>query len=290
MTITQRPLHPSVGVELKDLGSAESLAGDATEIIRDAAHIHGCALVRGLALEAGDLARIAHILGEPLPPYRPQYSAPGHPEIVGIGNIREGGEVVTYLNRGGVEWHSDSPGSSHPPGYTLLYCLENAIPDGGGETGFASTVSGYAALPDGLKARIEKLDLIQSFNTFNDQVAAYDGSTVASQDGELRERNRDTVDPIVQTHPATGARHLYVSHAMVKEIPGMALAEGMKLVMEVVERATAPELIYKHAWRPGDLIAFDNRSCLHTPFPYAYDDFPRTRRRLWQIIIGGRCG
>ena len=290
MTLTHKHLHPSVGVELVGLREGTTLPEDVIEAVRSAAHHHGCALMRGLELEAGELTRTARVLGEPLPPYRPQYSAPGHPEIVEIGNIRDGDNVVTYLNRGGVEWHTDSPGSSHPPGYSLLYCLENEIPDGGGETGFASTVSGYAALPGALKARIDDLNLIQSFNTFNDQVAAYDGSTVAPQDGELRERNNDTVDPIVQTHPATGARHLYVSHAMVKAVPGMGLSDGMKLVMDVVEQVTAPGLIYKHAWRAGDLIVFDNRSCLHTPFPYAFDDFPRTRRHLRQIIIGGRPG
>lgn len=286
MTLTQVPLHPSVGVELT--GGGDTLSDGAVEAIREAAHRHGFVLVRDLDLSAGDLIRIARTLGEPLPPYRPQYSAPGYPEIVEIGNIRDGEKVVTYLNRGGVEWHSDSPGSSHPPGYSLLYCLENEIPGGGGETAFASTVAGYAALPDALKERIDNLNLIQSFNTFNDQVAAYDGSTVAAQDGELRERNHDTVDAMVQTHPATGAKHLYVSYAMVKAVPGMPLSDGMELIMDVVERVTAPGLVYKHAWRPGDLVIFDNRSCLHTPFPYAFDDFPRTRRRLRQIIIGGR--
>ena len=59
-----------------------------------------------------------NVLGEPLAPYRPQYSHPEVPEIVRIGNLVEVWEVVTYLNRGGVEWHSDSPGSSWPPGYT----------------------------------------------------------------------------------------------------------------------------------------------------------------------------
>ncbi len=67
----------------------------------------------------------------------------------------------------------------------------------------------------------------------------------------------------------------------------MEFEAGMKLTKEIVEQATAPHLIYKHVWSPGDLIVFDNRTCLHTPFPYAYDDYPRTRRPLHQIIIGG---
>jgi alpha-ketoglutarate-dependent taurine dioxygenase len=286
--MTARPLHPHVGVEFAEMAGRPSLTDNDVDELRNAANWHGCALVRGVQLEPRELTGIARVLGEPLPPYRPQYSVTGWPEVVEVGNVRKDGEVSAYLNRGGVEWHTDSPGSSHPPGYSMLYCLENQIPDGGGETGFASSVAGYAALPAALRARADSIELIQSFNTFNDQVAAYDGSTVPAQDGDLRERNCDTLDPMVQIHPATGARHLYVSHAMVKAIAGMDLAAGMELIMEVVGRATAPDLAYKHAWRPGDLMIFDNRSCMHTPFPYAYDDFPRTRRLLHQVIVGGR--
>lgn len=291
MAFNETPLHEAVGVEVTGLdlgdGSAPETAA-AIESLRDCAHRHGCALLRGRNLPPAALSRLGRALGEPLPPYRPQYSLVDFPEIIGVGNLVEDGEVMAYLNRGGVEWHSDSPGSSRPPGASLLYCLESVLPDGGGETGFASTVSGYRALPDTLKARIEGLELVHSFNTFNDRVAGYQDSTVPAQDGDLRTRNRDTSDPIVQCHPATGARHLYVSHAMVKRIPDMDFDEGMALVMEVVGHVTAPHLIYKHVWRPGDLMVFDNRSCLHTPFPYAYDDYPRTRRLLHQIIIGGR--
>jgi taurine dioxygenase len=285
MDTTPKRLHDAVGVELGGLDLGAHFSPEAVETVRDAVHRHGFALLRDQDLPPPALARLARALGEPLAPYRPQYSHPEVPEIVRIGNLVEDGEVVTYLNRGGVEWHSDSPGSSWPPGYTLLHCLESALPDGGGETGFVSTVAGYRALSDALKGRIEGLDLVHSFNTFNDRVAGYADSTVPAQGGDLRDRNRDTRDPVVQTHPATGERHLYVSHAMVKRVPGMDFDEGMKLVMAIVAQATAPHLVYKHVWSPGDLVVFDNRGSLHTPFPYAFDDWPRTRRLLHQIII-----
>lgn len=250
--------------------------------------MHACVLLREQTLSPADLERLAHALGIPLPPYRPQYSVPGHETIVRIGNVVRDGKVSTYLNRGGIEWHTDSPGSAHPPGYSLLYCVESDMPDGGGETGFLSTVSGYTALPADLKDRLSGLTLVHSFNTFNDQVAGYAGSDVLAQSGELRERNADTHDPVVQTHPSTAARHLYFSHAMIQDIPALGLDEGMKLIMAVHDVITADHLVYKHKWAPGDLIVFDNRICLHTPYPYAFDDYPRTRRLLHQIIVGGR--
>jgi len=245
------PLHEAVGVEIAGLDLGDGSASDAVATLRDCVHRHGCALLRGQSLPA--LSRLGRALGELLPPYRPQYSLVDFPEIIRVGNPVEDGKAVAYLNRGGVEWHSDSPGSSRPPEASLLYCLESV-------------------LPDRLKARIEDLELVHSFNTFNDQVARYKESTVPAQDGDLRTRNRDTSDPIVQCHPATGARHLYVSHAMVKRIPDMDFDEGMALVMEVVGHVTAPQLIYKHVWRPAT-------SCVRQP-KLPPHPFPLRLRRL----------
>lgn len=284
MTDALRALHPHVGVELTELDVAapESGAG-----VLQAAAEHGCVLLRDVAWDAAHLLHFSRQLGTPLPPYRPQYSVPGFPEVVQVGNVVEDAAVVAYLNRGGVEWHTDSPGSSHPAGCSVLYCLKSDIPDGGGETGFVSTVSGHQALPDELKRRCDGIKLVHSFNTFNDQVAAYDGSDVPAQAGDLRDRNTDTIDPLVQRHPRTGACLIYASHAMVKDWVGVPPSEGAALLRDILARVTAPERVYKHVWRPGDLMVFDNRSCLHTPFPYAYDDYPRTQRLLYQVIIGG---
>jgi len=285
MNVGDRLLHNSVGIEFVGLDLDKDRA---VEIVRTAVHRHACVLLRAQDLSPQQLRDISRKLGVPLPPYRPQYSLDGYPEIIQVGNLRIDGHVTTYLNRGGVEWHTDSPGSSHPPGYSILYCLESKIPDGGGETGFVSTVSGYRSVPDGLKAQIANVQVVHSFNTFNDGVSDYSKSAVPGQKGALRERNKDTLDPIVQTHPATGELHLYVSHAMVKDVPGLDTDKSKDLIMSLVALATSEEKIYKHVWVPGDLIVLDNRICLHTPFPYAFDDYPRTCRLLHQIIVGGR--
>jgi taurine dioxygenase len=283
-------LHEAVGVEVKGLDLGAEVGAAEFEDLRDAVHDHGVVLCRGQDLLPTAQLALARRLGEPLPSYRPEYDLPGYPGLVRIGNLRQGGAPAAYLNTGGIEWHTDSPGSMRPPGYTILYCLESVIPDGGGETWFASTVTGYRTLPADLKSCLDGLELVHSFNVFNDRVATYDQSPVSRQQGALRTRNRDTRDPIVQGHPKTGDAHLYFARAMIKEIPGRDFDEGLALIQEVERAITHPDLVYRHAWQPGDLVIFDNRTCLHTPTPYAYDDYPRTRRLLHQVIIGARSG
>lgn len=111
---------------------------------------------------------------------------------------------------------------------------------------------------------------------------------MTAQSGALRERNKVSHDLIIQTDPATGEKHIYVSHSMVKDIPSTAFEESMELIMEVVEHATRPGFVYCHVWRPGDIVVLDNRGCLHTPTSYDFLDYPRTRRLLRHIIVGAR--
>src|SRR5262249_60723732 len=49
-------------------------------------------------------------------------------------------------------WHTDKPYYRKPPMLTALYAVE--LPPQGGDTEFANTAMGYAALPDAIKRRI----------------------------------------------------------------------------------------------------------------------------------------
>ena len=289
MAVELKPVHRSIGMEAMGVDLSEPLSDADFTALQGAVHRAGFVLLRGQDMSAAAQMALAERFGIPLPPYRPEFSHPDFHEIAMLGNVAAGGKVVTYLNTGGIEWHTDSPGSSFPPGVSMLYCVESDIPDGGGETLFASTVAGYEVLPDAIKSRLDDLIIVHSFNTFNDVAATHDDTSVTAQSGALRDRNKDSHDPIVQTHPATGERHLYVSHSMVKGVSGMALEEGMELIMDVVGHVTAPDLVYRHVWRPGDLVVFDNRGCLHTPTSYDFLDYPRTRRLLRHMIIGARA-
>ena len=69
-------------------------------------------------------------------------------------------------------------------------------------------------------------------------------------------------------NPVNGQRSLYIaSHAGA--IEGMAKADAMALLQELTEGATAEPWVYRHAWRPGDVVLWDNRATMHRgrPFP-----------------------
>ena len=67
---------------------------------------------------------------------------------------------------------------------------------------------------------------------------------------------------LVRTHPGTGRKSLFLaSHAGA--IVGWTIPEARMFLRDLTEHATQREFVYSHAWRPHDLVMWDNRSTMH---------------------------
>jgi alpha-ketoglutarate-dependent 2,4-dichlorophenoxyacetate dioxygenase len=66
----------------------------------------------------------------------------------------------------------------------------------------------------------------------------------------------------VRVHPGSKRKTLYLA-AHASEIVGWPLPDGRLLLRDLIEHATRPELVYRHAWREGDLVVWDNRCTMH---------------------------
>jgi len=169
-------------------------------------------------------------------------------------------------------WHTDKGYYAVPPMLTALYAVE--IPPQGGDTEFANTEMGYAALSPETKLRIAGLRVVFQWGA---------GYRRSSAHPVLEDR--PPVDhPLVRTHPGTGKKALYLgNHA--SHILGMPEAEGVALLEELLEHTTRPEFVYAHHWRPGDLVIWDNRCLLHRAVAnYAMSTY---RRILHRSVVRG---
>jgi taurine dioxygenase len=173
-------------------------------------------------------------------------------------------------------WHTDKAYYPVPPMLTALYAVE--MPPQGGDTEFANTEMGYAALPQETQQRIAEL-----------RVVFYWGASRRAAGGDLLSeaqlRERPPVDhPLVRTHPATGKKALYLgNHA--SHILGMPEAEGVALLDELLDHTTKPDFVYAHRWRKGDLVIWDNRCLLHRAV--ANYEMGRYRRVLHRSVVRG---
>lgn len=180
------------------------------------------------------------------------------PELRVFSNVGPDGRPKgKHPDRGTLVWHTDSSYAAHPPYASLLYA--EVTPSSGGHTLFADTLSACEALSEPDQARLSPLRVI------HDQRA----SRRRSGYGPLPpEQAKPPVEhPLLRTHPPTGRRGIYLgSHA--DRVVGLSDDESAGLIERLMAHATRPRFVYEHAWRPGDLLMWDNRAVLHRATEY----------------------
>jgi taurine dioxygenase len=166
----------------------------------------------------------------------------------------------------GGDWHTDN---SHLPvaaAASLLQALE--LPSVGGDTMFCNMYRAYDTLSDGMKKLLEPLQGVHAQTR-----AVYDLSTPERAE-ESWKKFPAASHPAVRVHPETGRNALYVNR-QVRLFVGMTSAESKPLIDYLTDHAVRPQNVYRHAWKVGDLVMWDNRCTLHM----ALGDFERTNRR-----------
>jgi alpha-ketoglutarate-dependent taurine dioxygenase len=78
-------------------------------------------------------------------------------------------------------------------------------------------------------------------------------------------------------------RHSLVLGATADHIEGMDVEEGRALLQDLLDRSTAPDRVYRHEWRVGDMVIWDNRGVLHRACPYD----PSSARDMHRTTLAG---
>jgi alpha-ketoglutarate-dependent 2,4-dichlorophenoxyacetate dioxygenase len=201
-------------------------------------------------------------------------------EISDISNLDERGRMLdpaderARYNAGNQLWHTDSSFKRVPALASLLSARE--VPPEGGETEYADLRAAWDALPETRRRGLEGLVAEHSI--------VHSRSLIGYR---FKDEERDALPPVpqalVRTHPATGRQALYLgSHA--SHIIGRPLDEGRALLRELLEFATQPPFVYRHHWRVGDLVMWDNRCVLHRGRPW---DEARYRRVMHRTTVAG---
>ena len=158
-------------------------------------------------------------------------------------------------------WHMDGMSYAVPVKATLLKC--ESAPREGGDTGFASLHAAYNALPDETRQRLSGLRvghcLSASLRRLYDQPTAEDFARWDAIFPRLEH-------PLVWTQESGKSALLIGSTA--NDIAGMTEGESRALLDELLAWSTQDRFTYRHKWRDGDLVIFNNPGLLHRSFPY----------------------
>jgi alpha-ketoglutarate-dependent 2,4-dichlorophenoxyacetate dioxygenase len=185
--------------------------------------------------------------------------------LIVLTTIGPDGQVVApdsrlaLRNKANQLWHTDSTFKQIPALSSVLSA--RIIPARGGETEYVSTRLAYERLDAATQKRLENLFVWHDYAHSRSKIAA----------GLASPEERAALPPacwrMVWKNPVNGRSALYLaSHAYA--IEGMEQAAAQKLIAELMEAATGPEVSYMHQWQAGDVVMWDNRSTMHRGRPW----------------------
>ncbi len=277
MTIEIVPTGAAVGAEIRGVDLSMPMDAATFAVIDDAYNKHGVIFFRDQRVTPPQQVEFTRRFGDiEFNIFSERWSVPGSPEIVVVSNITEDGKPIG-IKRAGENWHSDMCYTARPPRGTMLYALE--IPElfglTLGDTEFASAAAAWDSLPDTLRQQIDGQHAVFDFQGRK--------RAFPPKQSEV-DRNPPVRHPIVRTHPRTGQRCLYIMRDDCTAIEGLAQPEAEALIAALADHIVKPSHIYRHKWRAGDLLLWDNCTVQHR----AIQDYDMPQRRLMhRTTMGG---
>lgn len=166
-------------------------------------------------------------------------------------------------------WHTDASFALLPAAYSMLSAAE--IPRSGGDTMFLNQYISYATLSEPYRRMLRGLRL---------RHVGVGQGPANSKDHEWPQQ----FHPIVRLHPETQRRALFINIPRLhREIEGWTEAESKPLIDFLYGHSQGIDRMYRHRWRMGDVVIWDNRCSLHAA-PHDYGDQTRT---LFRVITEG---
>jgi taurine dioxygenase len=256
-----RPLSPNLGVEILGVELANGVSDELFKALYQTFLRYQVLLFPQQELPPGDQVRFARQFGEVQIHVMNQYHADGYPELYRLSNLDENGKPNgRHPDKGTMAWHTDGSWSRVTGQATIIYA--EVVPETGGETHFCDMYGAYERLSPAWKARIANLRAVHNLDFSRTRRHGEDPLS------DEQRREKPPVDqPIVRTHPETGRKCIYLGdHA--EYVVGMPYDEGRALIEELNVLAVHRDLTYEHRWKPGQLIAWDNRCVMHRATPY----------------------
>jgi len=265
-SFTVRRVGPALGAEVAGVDLAR-LRGDQFAGIQRALLDHLVLVFRGQQITPLQQVAFTERFGGVEP--HPLGSRPGHEDHAA---------VLILENRRGKPgarndfWHSDITFGEEPPMCSALHALE--VTPGRGDTLFCNMYAAYENLAVEIKSEIGGLRAVHT------SLPLVERNNQARSDGlPIREAPPPVEHPVVRTHPESGRKAVFVNPYFTSHIAGVGAERSRQLLDALHAEATKAENIYRHRWRPGDLVMWDNRCTMHYGV-YDYDDsMPRLMHR-----------
>ena len=279
MALGVNKLSYALGAEITGLDLRDPLDDRTVDEIRRIWMENLVVVIRGQDVHAGPAGRVRAWSGAARRPQEPAVLSAPRP-AQDLPDHQQAGQRQAFRDQGHrPPGHSDHSFTTRPTMASALYCKE--IPSIGGDTLFSRDIyMAYDTLSDGLKKILDGLEAVHDIVDY-----APFRTRSAEQVAEMRRINPAVAQPVVRVHPETGKKALYVSEALTFRFVGMTEDESRGLLRFLWSHSVKPEFVYRHPWKVGDLLMWDNRCAMHmAPADYA----PGQPRLMHRITILGQ--
>lgn len=258
-SLQTRPLTETFGAEVMGVSLSGAMDAAVIDEIRALWLRYEVLLFRDQDMSKDDHIGFSRYIGPLERHLREEWLNESHPEILQISNMKKDGKPLGALADAEVGWHCDQIYLPRPALASVLRSVK--IPASGGSTWFADMTSAWARLPGHLKDIVRGRNALQSYGVFN---------RLYSTDPNAKQTNLtpDLTHPLVRTHPFTGREALYVCPGMTIGIVGLPEDEGKAVLEELFAWCVRPEFVYRHEWRLGDALLWDNACTMHRRDPF----------------------
>lgn len=281
MSITVKKLHPMIGAEVTGLDFRKPLSAEERDAVHQAWMENLMLVFPNQPLTDQEHVEATRNFGEPEIFHQEIIKSRFVPEIFRVSNVDEDDNLMmpehpTMQQLGSARrWHTDSSYRPNPAMGSLLHGIE--VSKTGGVTCFTNMYAVLDELPETLRAKVEGRKALHDFDMLS-QIA---------QAKEATEEERAAMpavwQPMVRRHPKTGRKSLYISPIYNNKIEGMADDEALAFIQELAEFAGQDRFVYRHTWRPHDIVLWDNRCTMHLVTPHD----PMERRVMHRTTIVG---
>jgi len=272
----QRSSAP-LGAEIRGVDLAQELDERTFQEIVAAWREHEVIYFRDQTLTPDQHLAVSRRFGDLEHHVRQECCRPGYPEIFVVSNVIENGKPIGSQDAG-LFWHSDLCYKREPSRGSLFYAREVPQENGKprGDTMFSSMTAAYDALPDSMKKKLAGRLAINSYlhGYYRDR----NSGPRRKLTNEQMSKTPDVAHPVVRVHPETGRKCLFVNEGYTTRIVDMDEKESDALLAELFVHVKKREFVYRHQWRVGDFLIWDNCSTQHRAVP----DYALPLRRVME--------
>ena len=275
MGLSIHNLSELLGAEAIGVDLAAGISTEERQALNAAFSERSVLVIRDQKLQPQQMLSAVQCFGEVFEQHNKRFALPECPQIHYISNQDKFPDGRRYIP--GEGYHTDHSNDTEPPKATVLHAVK--LPSDGGDTQFVDMRRAYDDLDASIKAKIKDVAAVHVYQSSHSkrQLMKIEGTNAIAVPNEV-------VHPLVRTHPETGRKAIYLNPIRIERLIGISDKDALPLLNELLQHATQEKYQYRHRWRVGDLVLWDNRCLLHK----ANGDYDHAQTRyLYRVMLQG---